>query len=310
MKLSIVSPIYGAASLLYELVQEIETAVTKITDDYEIILVEDHSPDDSQIIIREICKTNKHVIGVFHSRNFGQQYAIHTGLSLATGDYIVTMDCDLQDTPALVVDLFNKSQEDYDIVFASRQNRQDGCVKKLGSKMFNRLLGFLTDTMQDETIANFVLYRKKVVDAMLQMGDYRRYYPLMNHWVGFKSCKLPIPHAERTDGKASSYSMRKRIELALNTAVAFSTKPLRLIIYFGMFISAIAILLALFMAVHYVLTGITVSGWLTLFVSLWFIAGVIIMIMGVIAVYVGSVFEQTKNRPSSVVSEVIKDKQL
>ena len=176
--------------------------------------------------------------------------------------------------------------------------------------MFNRLLGFLTDTMQDETIANFVLYRKKVVDAMLQMGDYRRYYPLMNHWVGFKSCKLPIPHAERTDGKASSYSMRKRIELALNTAVAFSTKPLRLIIYFGMFISAIAILLALFMAVHYVLTGITVSGWLTLFVSLWFIAGVIIMIMGVIAVYVGSVFEQTKNRPSSVVSEVIKDKQL
>ena len=192
MKLSIVSPIYGAASLLYELVQEIETAVTKITDDYEIILVEDHSPDDSQIIIREICKTNKHVIGVFHSRNFGQQYAIHTGLSLATGDYIVTMDCDLQDTPALVVDLFNKSQEDYDIVFASRQNRQDGCVKKLGSKMFNRLLGFLTDTMQDETIANFVLYRKKVVDAMLQMGDYRRYYPLITTFPICRTIHFPF----------------------------------------------------------------------------------------------------------------------
>ena len=257
------------------------------------------------MIVREICKVNKHVVGVFHSRNFGQQYAIHTGLSLATGDYIVTMDCDLQDTPALIVNLFNKAQEGYDIVYASRQNRQDGYVKKLGSKIFNRLLGFLTETVQDETIANFVLYRKKVVDAMLQMGDYRRYYPLMNHWVGFKSCKLPIPHAERADGKASSYSMKKRIELALNTAVAFSTKPLRLIIYFGMFISAIAILLALFMAAHYIMTGITVSGWLTLFVSLWFIAGVMIMIMGIIAVYIGSVFEQTKNRPSSLVSEIL-----
>lgn len=296
MKLSIVSPVYGAASLLHELVQEIEAAVTQITDDYEIILVEDHSPDDSQNIIREICKEDKHVVGAFHSRNFGQQYAIHTGLSLATGDYIVTMDCDLQDTPALIVDLFRKSQEGYDIVFASRQNRQDGYIKKLGSKLFNRLLGFLTETVQDETIANFVLYNRKVVDAMLQMGDYRRYYPLMNHWVGFKSCKLPIPHAERTDGKASSYSMRKRIELALNTAVAFSTKPLRLIIYFGMFISVIAILLALIMAVHYLWTGITVSGWLTLFVSLWFIAGVMIMIMGIIAVYIGSVFEQKTDR--------------
>lgn len=305
MKLSIVSPVYGAASLLHELVQEIEAAVSKLTNDYEIILVEDHSPDDSQAIIREICKVNKHVVGVFHSRNFGQQYAIHTGLSLATGDYIVTMDCDLQDTPALIINLFNKAQEGYDIVFASRQNRQDGCVKKLGSKIFNRLLGFLTETVQDETIANFVLYRKKVVDAMLQMGDYRRYYPLMNHWVGFKSCKLPIPHAERADGKASSYSMKKRIELALNTAVSFSTKPLRLIIYFGIFISAIAILLALFMAAHYIMTGITVSGWLTLFVSLWFIAGVMIMIMGIIAVYIGSVFEQTKNRPCSLVSEIL-----
>ena len=305
MKLSIVSPVYGAASLLHELVQEIEAAVRKLTNDYEIILVEDHSPDDSQAIIREVCKVNKHVVGVFHSRNFGQQYAIHTGLSLATGDYIVTMDCDLQDTPALIVNLFNKAQEGYDIVYASRQNRQDGYVKKLGSKIFNRLLGFLTETVQDETIANFVLYRKKVVDAMLQMGDYRRYYPLMNHWVGFKSCKLPIPHAERADGKASSYSMKKRIELALNTAVSFSTKPLRLIIYFGMFISSIAILLALFMAAHYILTGITVSGWLTLFVSLWFIAGVMIMIMGIIAVYIGSVFEQTKNRPCSLVSEIL-----
>ena len=107
MKISVISPVYGAASLLKELVKEIETAVLKLPNDYEIILVEDHSPDNSQSIIREICSKNKHVIGAFHSRNFGQQYAIHTGLSIASGDYIVTLDCDLQDTPALIVDLYN-----------------------------------------------------------------------------------------------------------------------------------------------------------------------------------------------------------
>lgn len=305
MRFSIISPVYGAASLLQELVKEIEAAIITITNDYEIILVEDHSPDNSKDIIRNICAQNQHVIGAFHSRNFGQQYAIHTGFTLATGDYIVTMDCDLQDTPALIKDLYNKSQEGYDIVFASRQNRQDGYIKKLGSKVFNHVLGFLTETVQDETIANFVLYKKKAVDSMLDMGDYRRYYPLMNHWVGFDTCKLPIPHAERTDGKASSYSMRKRIELALNTAVAFSTKPLRLIIYSGALLSIIAIIMALAIVVCYMCGTTIVSGWTTLFVSIWFVAGLMMMTMGIVAIYVGNVFEQSKNRPITIVSEML-----
>lgn len=305
MMISVISPVYGAASLLRKLVYEIENTVMRITNDYEIILVEDHSPDDSKEIIRDICTENKHVIGVFHSRNFGQQYAIHTGFSIATGDYIVTIDCDLQDTPALIENLYEKSQEGYDIVFASRQNRQDSYFKKLGSKVFNQLLGFLTGTIQDETIANFVLYRKNAVDAMLSMGDYRRYYPLMNHWIGFETCNLPIPHAKREDGKASTYSLRKRIELALNTAVAFSTKPLRLIIYFGAFLSSFAMVMALLLIINYISGSNIVSGWMTLFVSIWLIAGLMMMTMGIVAIYVGSIFEQTKDRPSTIVSEIL-----
>lgn len=305
MKISVVSPVYGAASLLQQLVDEIESAVSQITCNYEIILVEDNSPDNSKDIIREICAKNKHVIGVFHSRNFGQQYAIHTGFTIATGDFIVTMDCDLQDTPALIQNLYDKSLEGYDIVFASRQNRQDGFIKKFGSKQFNQLLGYLTDTIQDETIANFVLYRRKVVEAMLSMGDYRRYYPLMNHWVGFNTCKLPVPHAERSDGKASSYSIRKRVELALNTAITFSTKPLRLIIYLGASITLLAIIGAVMLILNYLLGNYTVSGWATLFVSIWFVAGLMTMTMGITAAYIASIFEQIKNRPITIVSEVL-----
>ncbi len=305
MRFSIVSPVYGAATLLVELVSEIEKAVSSLTPDYEIILVEDHSPDNSQEIIRQIAASNPKVKGLFLSKNFGQQLAINAGLDAATGDWIVTLDCDLQDTPAYIVDLYHKALEGYDIVYASRQNRQDNTIKKIGSKYFNRLLGYLTEMQQDESIANYVLYSREAVLAMKSMGDYRRYYPLMNHWVGFRCCKLPIPHAERTDGRKSSYTMRKRLNLALNTSVAFSTKPLRLIVYVGFILVALSMLFGIGLIAHYLLSEIKVSGWLTLFVSLWFIAGVLIMLMGIIAIYVGEIFIQCKNRPSYIVASTV-----
>ena len=305
MKFSVVSPVYGAEKLLSELVREIEDAISTITSDYEIILVEDHSPDKSQEIIEQICLYNHKVKGIFLSKNFGQQYALNAGLDAATGDWVVTLDCDLQDTPALIKDLYEKAQEGYDIVFASRHNRQDGTVKKMGSVLFNKLLGYLTDTQQDETIANFVLYKREVIEAMKSMGDYRRYYPLMNHWVGFNSTKLPIPHAERTDGRKSSYTIAKRIKLAINTAIAFSTKPLHLIVYFGMLLMLASLITGVILAVHYIITGITVSGWLTLFVSLWFIAGVLTIILGIIAVYIGDIYIEVKKRPSYIIKRTI-----
>ena len=290
MELSIISPVYGAPTLLHELVRQIEETVSKLTPDYEIILVEDHSPDNSREIITEICQKNKRVKGVF-------------GFDLSTGNYVVTLDCDLQNPPAQIKDLYVKILEGYDIVFASRQNRPDNFFMTQGSHLFNKLMGFLTDTRQDESLAEFAIYRRKVVDAMAQMGDYRRYYPLMNQWVGFKTAKILVNHDERTDGKESSYSMRKRIDLAVTTAVSFSTKSLRLIVYFGVVITFLAILLALFLVIKTLVMGIDVSGWVTLFVSMWFIAGILVTVIGVVAVYVGNIFDEVKHRPSYIIDE-------
>lgn len=305
MKISVISPVYGADTLLYQLVSQIEQTVRKLTNEYEIILVDDCGPDSSGLKIREICSVNTNVIGVFHSKNFGQQYAIHSGLSVSTGDYVVTLDCDLQDTPSFIENLYYKAQEGYDIVYASRQNRQDGWIKKTGSKVFNVILGYLTNTVQDETVANYVLYRRRAVDALLSMGDMNKYYPLMNRWVGFSTCKLEIPHAKREDGKSSSYSLKRRISLAINTSLSFSTKPLKLIIVLGSVISIASLFVALYFVIHYLVTGISVDGWLTLFVSLWLLSGILIMILGVVALYVASIFEQTKNRPVTIISETI-----
>ena len=303
MEISVISPCYGAPTLLRQLVKEITEVVSPLTESYEIVLVEDCSPDNSRDIIREICAQDSHVKGVFLSRNFGQQYALNAGFDLTKGDYVVTLDCDLQNPPAQIKDLYEKIQEGYDIVFASRQNRPDNFFMTQGSHLFNKLMGFLTDTKQDESLAEFAIYRRKVIEAMAQMGDYRRYYPLMNQWVGFKTAKILVNHDERTDGKESSYSMRKRINLAITTAVAFSTKSLRLIVYFGFVITFIAILLALFLVIKTLITGIDVSGWVTLFVSMWFIAGILVTVIGIVAVYIGSIFDEVKRRPSYIIDE-------
>ncbi len=303
--ISVISPVYRAEKTLHELVKQIEEAVEPISKEYEIILVEDHGPDNSRQIIREICAKDAHVKGVFLSKNFGQQYALNAGLDAAQGEWIVTLDCDLQDTPAFIQTMYNRAQEGYDIVLASRQQRQDGAIKRLGSHAFNKVMKYLTEVEMDESIANFILYNHKVVDAMKTMGDYRRYYPLMNKWVGFRQYVEPIPHAERTDGLSSSYTLRKRINLAVETIIAFSDKPLRLMMKVGVWISALSILAALILAIHYLCTGITVDGWLTLFVSIWFVFGMQIALMGLVGVYIGKIYEQSKGRPSYIVSERI-----
>lgn len=291
--------------MLRELVCKITETIAPLTDSYEIILVEDASPDNSRDIIRTLCAEDAHVRGVFLSRNFGQQGALNAGYDTAKGDYVVTLDCDLQNPPAQIRDLFLKAKEGYDIVFATRRNRPDSFFMTQGSRVFNRLMGFLTDTKQDESVAEFALFSRKVVDAMAKMGDYHRYYPLMTQWVGFRTAKVDVDHAVRTDGKRSSYSMKKRIELAVTTAVSFSTKSLRLIVYFGTLITFLAIVAAIALVIKTLIFDTTVSGWTTLFVSMWFIAGIMIMVMGIIAVYVGSIFDEVKHRPSYLISEIV-----
>ena len=307
MKLSIVSPVYGASALLEELVTRIHKALVEITDDYEIILVNDNSPDNSLLIIRELVKNDNKLIGINLSRNFGQQNAINAGFEYATGDFVVTLDCDLQDEPERIIDLYKVATEyGKDIVFASRVDRQDDLLKKLGSKAFNYLMSYLTETRQDSSVANFILYRKCAVDAMLKLGDYHKYYPMMNRWIGFDTATVPITHAQRKDDIKSSYSLKKRLRLALSTIIAFSDKPLRLLLKFGFLLVILTFMVALYLVFHYYAYDKKVSGWLSVFLSIWFLFGIVIIVLGVLGLYLGKIFENTKNRPNYIVKEVLK----
>jgi polyisoprenyl-phosphate glycosyltransferase len=304
IELSIVSPVYKADNLVDKLVERIIKAVSKLTENYEIILVEDCGPDDSWQKIQEICEKYPFVKGIKLSINCGQQHAIQAGLDESKGKYVITMDCDLQDRPEEIHKLYSKAKEGYEIVVASRQNRQDDVFKKFLSKIFYKILGYLTETEQDSSVANFVLYHRSVIDALARMHDNNRYYPMLHQLVGFNSTKVEVEHASREEGE-SSYSIKKRLNLALNTTLSFSDKPLRLIVKFGIFLSFISFCSAIILVILYFLRDVRVAGWASLAMLLSFFSGTTISVLGMVGLYVGRIFDSVKNRPNYIIHKTI-----
>ena len=304
MKLSIVIPVYKCSQSITDLSQRLTSTLSSISNDFEIILINDNSPEDDWGVISRLSEKNHKIKGINLSRNFGQHYAITAGLENATGEWIVVMDGDLQDQPEEIPNLLQKTKEGFDIVFARREERKDGFLKKISSKLFYNLFGYLTDSKQDAAIANFGIYHKKVIRAILDMKDHVRYFPTMVQWVGFKSTKIDVQHSSRADGE-SAYSWNSLIKLALNNIIAFSDKPLRITIRIGFFISLTAFMLGIYYLYKFLMGEIVVIGYASLVISIWFLSGLIILILGVIGVYLGKTFDKVKDRPTFIVSEKI-----
>jgi glycosyltransferase involved in cell wall biosynthesis len=304
IEISIVSPVYRAEALVDKLVERIISSVSKLTDSYEIILIEDCGPDNSWEKIQENCNKHPVVRGIKLSRNYGQQHAIQAGLDASAGKYVITMDCDLQDQPEEIEKLLTKAKKGYEIVVASRKNRQDDFFKKFLSRVFYATLGYLTETKQDRSVANFVCYHRCAVEAMDRVKDHNRYYPMLQQLIGFNYSKVEIEHAEREDGK-SSYSFSKRLRLAMDTILTFSDKPLRLTVKFGVLLSFFSICLAITMVVLYVFSDVEAEGWASLALLLSFFSGIIISVLGMVGLYVGRTFESVKHRPTYIIHEKI-----
>ena len=304
MLISIISPIYKGEKMLDELVRRIEAATQQVTEDYEIVLVNDCSPDDSWTKMQEICSRDKHVKGINLSRNFGQHYAITAGLKESCGQWVVVMDCDLQDRPEEIPNLYRKAQEGYDTVFAEIMERGDKMMKKKTSGWFGSVFAYFTDSPKGRNTNNFGIYHRKVIDAVLSMGDVIKCFPIAVYWVGFRIGFHPVIKDERAEG-TSGYTWAKLIAFALDNIVAFSNKPLRLMLRMGFGIVVISLLLALFYLIRYIAGGIAVSGFATIVISLWLIGGIIISLIGIVGLYLGRVFDQVKDRPVYIIKDKI-----
>ena len=304
VKISVVSPIYGCKECLFELYDRLEKTLSQITPNFEVIFVNDACPQGSWERIVMLCARDERVKGINLSRNFGQHYAITAGLDHAKGEWVVVMDCDLQDRPEEIIKLYNKAVEGYDIVFGRRAERQDGFFKRLGSIVFNKVLEYFTDSKHDNAIANFGIYSHKVVATINRYRENSRDFLLFAKMVGFKKAEIDIEHAARAYGK-SSYNLGKLIRLATDSIIAHSNKPLRVSIQLGFVLAISSLVYAGWLVIRYFFYHTPAEGWTSLMVSMFFLFGVLFAIIGITGLYIGKIFDDVKRRPLYIVQEMI-----
>ncbi|PKA82113.1 dolichol-phosphate mannosyltransferase [Ulvibacter sp. MAR_2010_11] len=303
-KISVVVPVYYGEKTLDEMSQRLISTCNKLQLSYEIIYVNDASPDASWEVIRKLNSNNPNIRGVNFSKNFGQHYAISAGLAEATGDWVVVMDCDLQDVPEEIEKLYTKGKEGFDVVLARRKRRKDGFLKKFFSRLFYGFLSYLSGARYDASVANFGLYRKSVIQTINSLPEKNRYFPSMVKWVGYKQTAIDVEHSKREEG-SSSYTFKKLFNLSLDIILSYSDKPLRLTIKLGLFITFFALVFSGVMLYKWYHGEIEVLGYTSLILSIWFLSGIIILILGVVGLYIGKIFENVKDRPTYIIKEKI-----
>ncbi len=294
--ISVVIPVYLCANCLNELCRRLKTILCELSVKYEIILVNDASPDNSWEIIEGLAKSDEKIRGVKLSRNFGQHHAITAGLKYVRGSWVIVMDCDLQDMPEQIPKLYQSALDGNEVVVGLRSVRRDNFVKRALSKAFFALFKFLSGISVDNRIGNFGIYSRKVINSVNALNEQNRSFGALVLWVGYKRAEIVIEHSARFQGK-SSYNFGRMAGLAFDTIIAHSDRLLKLTVYFGFSISMAAFSYAAWIVAQFFLLGTPVAGWSSLMVSIYFSTGLIIATIGIVGLYIGKIFDEVKGRP-------------
>jgi dolichol-phosphate mannosyltransferase len=288
---------------LQALTDELSASLTTISPSFELVLVDDRSPQSDWKVIQGLAANDPRVRGVRLARNFGQHQAIAAGLAHAEGEWVVVMDCDLQDPPRAIPELYAKAREGFHVVFARRRQRQDRWTKRLSSVIFARFHGWLGGFDVDPSIGNFSIISRQVVLELRKFTERNRTYGMMVGWLGFEPGFIDVQHGARFAGE-TSYTLRKQLAHAVGTILAHSTRPLYMSAIAGFVVSGTAALYGAYLVGRKLIGGIGVEGWTGIMVSLFFLSGVLMMNMGVLGLYLGNVFLDVKRRPGFVVETV------
>lgn len=301
--ISVVSPVYRGEKMVGELVRRNVEALRSITDDYEIILVNDASPDESWREIEKECAKNPKVKGLNLSRNFGQHYAITAGLAYATGEWIVVMDCDLQDQPEEIPNIYNKAiSENLDIVSAKRVVKHVGWWKRFSSVLFYAVFGWISGKKTDPSIAHFGIYAKKVIDVYNNVPQQSRSFGTLIDILGFRRGYYEVEQNPRLEGK-SSYTLYKLLKLSFDIMIVNTNKPLRIAVGLGFTMSALSFLLAVYQLFARWMGIVDFPGFTTTVFSIWFVGGLLLFVMGILGLYIGKIFDQVKGHPLFIVND-------
>lgn len=299
--ISIIVPAFNEVNNISSLVTEINKTLSKTNYNFEIIFIDDGSRDHTLDEIKVQCEIHPHIFYIELSRNFGKDHALKAGLSVAKGNAAITMDADLQHPPELLLEMLKYWENGYDIIYTYRK-QANGYVKKhqkLTSKLFYKGINFLSDLQFEDGLSDFRLLDEKVILQLKGINEYEIFFRGIIKWVGFKQIGIPYTPNKRFTGDAS-YSSFKLMKLAINGIMSFSVKPLYLTTCIGLFFAAMALLYIPYIMISF-FSGNAVSGWTSLIATIVFFGGIQLFVLGIIGMYLGKLFMQSKHRPNYII---------
>jgi len=300
--ISIVVPAYNEECNLPLLSQKI-AEIMGDSYTYELIIIDDGSRDATLPLLRELHASNSSVHYLSFSRNFGHQSALKAGIDAALGDCVISMDADMQHPPELIPLMIEKWKEGFDIVHTQRRDSASaGFFKRRSSHLFYAFMNSVSDIRIEEGTADFRLLDRRVAQLISGSSEYNLFLRGFISWIGFRQIHLPYEPAPRFSG-TSKYTLRKMINLAINGITSFSIKPLRIATFLGLIISILAFLYAFYAIFIYLFTTRAIAGWTSVLVSILFIGGLQLFVMGIIGEYIGKILLQSKQRPDYIIAE-------
>lgn len=303
MKLSIVTTLYRSRAYLHEFHQRASAAARAFAPgDFEIVIVNDGSPDDSLELAIDIARQEPHVVVVDLSRNFGHHKAMMTGLAHASGDFVFLIDSDLEESPEWLGDFAaTLAEQQCDVVYGVQEQRKGGWFERISGQWFWSLFNALTDMTLPANIVTARLMTRRYVDALLQHQEREVFMAGLWHITGFGQVAKTV---RKLSNATSTYTFRKKVSLLVNSITAFSNTPLIGIFYLGLGISVLAGAYVLWLLVHWLFFNRPPSGWTSVMASIWLIGGLLMSCVGVIGIYLSKIFSETKRRPYTIVRQV------
>ncbi|MCH8902359.1 MAG: glycosyltransferase family 2 protein [Bacteroidetes bacterium] len=302
MRLSVVVPVYNEEELIDSLCESIRSSLSAITDDYEVVIVDDGSQDSTLELLMKWHRQDNHFKILSLSRNFGHQAAYTAGLNHTKGDYVVMMDGDLQDPPELIAEMYVKlNSKNLDIVFGKRISRNEGFFKKIMIKLFHSIFSRMSNINAPVNVGNFCIMNRRALDSFIDLKEKNRYLPGLRYFIGFKQSYIEYERSARAAGK-TKMGFGRLTTLAMNALFSFSNIPIRVCVYLGM-IGVTFSLIAGGVVLYKKLTGDAISGWTSTLFSIYFFGSVQLLFLGIIGEYIYRIFVESQNRPIYIVRE-------
>ncbi|MCZ8229801.1 glycosyltransferase family 2 protein [Flavobacterium sp.] len=302
-KIAVVIPSYNEEGNIEVMVTALHAVFSTLNYEYDLIFVDDGSNDRTLERLKQLAAKDTRLFFIELSRNFGHQNALKAGVDTAKADAVITMDGDMQHPPELIPKLLKKWEEGYDVVYTRREeDKKLTFFKKKTSKAFYKLMNYLSEVQFEPGTADFRLMDEKVVSVFSDFSENELFIRGVVNWLGFKQFGIDYQPAERFSGE-SKYTIKKMMRFAIQGITSFSIRPLYIAIYLGLGISFLAFMVYIGYVIYSLIYGHVISGWASLISTVVFFGGLNLIVMGIIGIYVGKLFMQSKNRPNYLIKE-------